>query len=375
MLKSYKYRLLPTDEQKNTLAKWFGACRFIFNLGLESKIAAWTSLRKNVTSFDLMKQLTELKKTECKWLSEVPRQSLESSITNLDKAYIRFFNGAGFPKFKKPTGHQSIQFRQYTKIKEGKIFLTKIGGIDFIQHRPLGAGEIRTTSVSKTPSGDYFVSIMIEDGKKIPIKKSISEETAIGLDMGLKNFCSFSDGVTISNPKYLHQQLKKLKKEQRTLERRYQKGLPTNEQSKGWYKQKIIVAKLYQKICNQRRDFLQKVSSAVINKYDTICLETLNISGLAKNKILSKSISEVGWGDFNRMIEYKAKWTGKNILKIGTFFPSSKMCSFCGVVNKHLKLSDRKWTCSACGAVHDRDLNAAKNIKNFGLNPIKKTTK
>lgn len=367
MLKAYKYCLLPTDEQKQILASWFGSCRFIYNLGLESKIAAWTSLQKNVSCFDLMRQLTELKNTECTWLSECPRQSLESAITNLDNAYTKFFKGGGFPKFKKRSGRQSMQFRQDSKIKGGKIFLTKIGGIDFIQHRPLGEGDIRTVTVSKTPSGKYFVSILVKNYKELPDKKTISTETSVGIDVGLKTFATLSDGETFENPKYLNHQLKRLRVEQRKLDRKHKKGIKIADQSNGYHNQKIVVAKLHEKITNQRKDFLQKVTTSIIKKYDTICIENLNVKGMMQNRKLSKAISDVSWFEFNRMLEYKAEWNGKNLIYIGRFEPSSKICSNCGNIFKELKLSDREWDCEKCGTHHDRDANAAINIKNFGL--------
>lgn len=366
MLKAYKYCLLPTEDQKLVFENWFCACRFVYNLGLETKIASWTSLRKNVSCFDLMKQLTELKKTECKWLAECPAQSLESAITNLDNAYTKFFKGCGFPKFKKKSNTQSIIFRRDSKVEAGKIRLTKIGWIDFVQHRTF-EGEIRTVTVSKTPAGKYFVSILVKDEKELPTKRLIDEKTTVGIDVGLKTFATLSDGQTFENPKYLHEQLKRLKKEQRTLARRYKKGVKNSEQSKGWHKQKLVVAKLYEKISNKRADFLHKTSTAIVKQYDTICLENLNVAGMIKNGNLSKAISDVSWSEFNRLLEYKAEWYGKNIIRIGRFDPSSKICSSCGNINKKLKLEHREWDCEKCGAHHDRDENAAINIKNFGL--------
>lgn len=375
MLKSYRYRLLPTDEQKATLNAWMGSCRFIYNLGLETKIAVWASARRNVTCFDLMRQLTELKETEATWLSECPRQSLESSLTNLDNAYTSFFKNRGkFPKFKKRSDKQSIIFRRDTKIENGKIKLTKIGWIEFVQHR-LFEGEIRTVTVTKTPTNKYFVSVLVEDESKLPNKKNIKEKTTVGIDVGLKTFATLSDNTTFENPKYLQHQIKRLRVEQRKLDRRYKKGIKTSEQSKGWQKQKMVVALLHEKIANQRKDFLHRATINIIRKNDTICIEDLNISGMLQNHNLAKSISDVGWGEFMRQLEYKAEWYGKNIIKIGRFDPSSKLCSVCGTINKELKLSDRDWICEKCGTKHDRDENAAKNIKSFGLRVKPSTVK
>lgn len=365
MIKSYKYRLLPTAEQEATLNKWFGMVRFIYNLGLEVKVASWVSAQKNITCFDLMKQTTELKR-EYKWLAECPGQSLESALTNLDNAYTKFFKGGGFPKFKKRSNRQSMTFRRSTKILDGKVVLTKIGAIDFVQHRPLGSGEIRTAVVSKTPTWQYFISILVEDGKEFPAKKKILDRSTVGIDVGLKTFATLSNGHKFDNPKHLYHQLNRLRIEQRKLSRRFKRGKSAEEQSVGWQKQRLIVARLHEKIKNRRQDFLHKTSTGIIKNHDTICIEDLNVQGMMRNRNLSKAISDVGWSEFIRMLSYKAEWYGKNIVKIGRFEPSSKICSSCGSIFKELKLSDREWTCKKCGTHHDRDLNAAKNIKNFG---------
>lgn len=376
MIKAYKYRLLPTEEQKAVLNNWMGSCRFIFNLGLETKIAAWASAQRNITCFDLMRQLTELKETEAKWLSECPRQSLESALTNLDNAYTSFFKGRGkFPRFKKRSDRQAITFRRDSRIENGKIRLTKIGFIDVVLHRPVGEGEIRTVTVSKTPTGKYFVSILVKNDKELPEKNKIKKETTVGIDVGLKTFATISDGTVFENPKYLHKQLARLRVELRKLDRKYKRGIKTDLQSKGWHKQKLVVAKLHEKIKNQRTDFLHKTSTAIVKHHDTICLEDLNISGMIKNRCLSKAISDVSWYEFKVMLEYKAEWYGKNILTIGRFEPSSKTCSNCGNIKKDMTLSDRNWVCEKCGTSHNRDVNAAQNIKTFGLRTKPSTAK
>jgi putative transposase len=368
MLRAYKYRLCPNDEQKQQLARFFGAARFVYNLGLETKMAAWTSAKKNLNCFDLSKQLKQLKDSgECDWLKACVAQSLQGTLANLDNAYTNFFRGGGFPKFKKKSGRQSIQFPQNVRVIGTQIFIPKLKMVDFIQHRPLGEGKIKTTTLSMNAAGEYYVSILIDNEAGLPPKKGISEETAVGIDVGLKTFATLSNGTEFENPKYLHEQLKRLRIEQRTLARRYKKGKPFNEQSKGWHKQRLIVAKLHQKIANKRKDFLHKVSTEIVNRFDTICLEDLNIQGMQQNRKLAKSISDVSWNEFTRMLEYKAEWHGKNISYIGRFDPSSKLCSNCGYLFKELTLSIREWTCEKCSAQHQRDQNAAINIKNFGL--------
>jgi len=372
-MKAYKYCLLPTEAQKIWFIGLFGACRFVYNLGLEVKSTAWKSAGVDVSSYELMRQLTELKHTECQWLKEYPAQSLESSLTNLDSAYSWFFKRGGFPNFKNKHGRQSATFRKSTTIKDGKVRLSKIGWVDFVEHRKMPEGEIRSVVVSKETTGKYFVSILLKDSKHPPAKPPVITETTIGIDVGLKSFACLSDGQTIENPKYFQKQLRRLRVERRKLARRFKNG--AKEQSKNYQKQKQVVAKLHEKIGNRRKDFLQKTSTGIIRQYDTICVEDLNISGLKQNKNLAISVSDVGWYEFIQMLEYKSVWYGKNIIKIGRFDPSSKTCSECGYIYKELILSERTWQCENCGTRHDRDLNAAINIKNFGLKAEPSTAK
>jgi putative transposase len=379
MLKTFKYELLPTDLQKQQLAQIFGSCRFLYNLALETKIQSYQK-GKNVSCFDLIKQIPELKK-ECSWLSVVPSQSLQASVSHLDNAFTNFFKGrAKFPNFKKKTAKQSFHIPQGIKVNFDKwtVFLPKLKNVVVCRDRKF-EGEIRNATVSKTPAGKYFACILVETGIGKPLKKPVSESTAVGIDVGLKHFATLSDGTDefpgrkIENPKYLFSSLKRLRVEQRKLDRKYKKGVKTidgnarAEQSKNWHKQKLAVAKLHEKVSNQRKDFLHKTSTAIIKRYDNVCIENLNVAGMIQNKNLSRSIADVGWGMFETYLIYKADWQGKNILQIGRFEPSSKICSSCGTVNKELKLSDRTWQCSKCGINHDRDINASINIKTFGL--------
>lgn len=366
MLKAYKYCLLPNKEQKQQLQNYFGSVRFVFNLGLETKISAYTQHKKNLSCFDLTKQMKDLKDNEAGWLSEVPSQSLQMSLRNLDNAYTNFFKGGGFPKFKSKHSKQSIQFPQGVKVdfENNKIFLPKLKSVTAILHRQF-KGAIKTVTVSKTPSNKYFVSILVETQDKILDKKPITEQSSVGIDMGVKTFLTLSDGTSFDNIKSLRKNLKRLRIEQRTLNRRFKKGV--KQQSNSYYKQKLIVAKLHSRISNQREDYLHKISTSIIKKYDTICLEDLNIKGMMQNHKLALAIGEVGWNSFETKLNYKAQWYGKNIIYIGRFEPSSKICSACGTINKELKLNHREWTCKKCNTTHDRDVNASMNIKNFGL--------
>lgn len=361
MLKAYKYCLLPSESQKEQLSKFFGSSRFVYNLGLETKVNAYTTHKKSLTCFDLMAQMKDLKDNEATWLSECPSQVLQMSLRNLDNAYTKFFKGAGFPKFKNKHSKQSIQFPQGVSVDfdNGTMFLPKLKTINVVLHRQF-KGSIKTVTVSKTTTGKYFVSILVDNQDEIPNKRIVRHETSVGIDMGVKTFATLSDGTSFANPKFLRNNLKRLRVEQRTLSRRkVVKG-------KNYDKQKLVVAKLHERISNQRTDYLHKVSKTIVDKFDTICLEDLNIKGMMANHKLALAVGEVGWNQFESMLKYKCEWYGKNLNYIGRFEPSSKICSSCGTINKELKLQHREWTCT-CGVTHDRDSNAATNIKNFGL--------
>ena len=364
MLKAFKYCILPTEEQQTQLAQIFGCVRFVYNLGLETRMTAYKQYGKTLNCFDLINQVVELKH-EAAWLKECPSQALQMSLRNLDNAYIAFFKGAGFPKFKSKRGKQSFQLPQGVKtdVENGKVFLPKLKWVDCVLSREF-TGKVKTVTVSRVPSGKYFVSFLVDTEQDKPVKAPARHETAVGIDLGINEFATLSDGQVFSNHKFLSKSLNRLRVEQRTLARRFVKG--ANEQSKGWHKQKLVVANLHEKITNQRRDYLHKVSTQIINEYDTVCLETLNTRGMMQNGKLSRAIGEMGWYEFTQMLDYKAEWYGKTILRIGRFEPSSRICHVCGWHNKELKLSDRVWTC-ANGHTVERDQNAALNIKDFGL--------
>lgn len=355
MLKVFKYRILPTPEQSVLLNKHIGSSRFVYNLALETKQMAWAGNRVNLNCFDLIKQLPDLKK-ECEWLKEINAQSLQQPIRNLDNAFTRFFKGQGnFPKFKKKSNGGSFNIPQNVLLKNGKLVIPKFKkGIDIIVHRHI-KGEIRQATISRTPTGKYFVSILCETGEKVKPKAPITEKTTIGIDLGIKTYLVSSDGKEFDNPKYLRKAQSKLKYVQRKFSKN--KGKRTKHK----------LAKLHEKISNQRKDFLHKTSSELIKNHDSIAIEDLNIKGMLANHKLAFSISDCGWSMFVTMLEYKAEWYGKNILKIGRFEPSSKLHNTCGHINKDLTLSDREWLCPKCGEVVLRDMNAAVNIKSFAL--------
>lgn len=291
MLKAYKYRIYPTEPQKAQLAQFFGGCRFVYNLGLETKIRAYTSARKVLTCFDLIKQMKELKDTEATWLSECPSQSLQMSLRNLDNAYTRFFKGGGFPNFKNKYSRQSIQFPQGIIIDNNRIFIPKLKWVDIIQHRPIGEGVIKTTTLSKTTTGKYFVSIMVENQNQLPPKKPVSEPATAGIDLGIKDLAILSDGTVFENPKFYRRAKANLRRQQRSLARK-------KKDSKRREKQRLVVAKCHEKIANQRADYLHKVSTNIISRFDTVVLEDLNVKGMMRNRKLALSIADMGWNQF-----------------------------------------------------------------------------
>jgi len=379
MLKAYKYRIYPSQEQKDTMAKIFGQVRFVYNLGLETKISAYVGNKKHLKCFDLNKQITELKNTDAPWLKESPSQALQMSMANLDNAYTNFFKGAGFPKFKNRYGKQSFQLPQGVYLENDKqIFIPKLKLVDIDLHREF-KGEIKTVTVSKSITDKYYVSILIETSELKPDKKPIKIETSVGIDLGIKDFVITSDGMKFKNHDFFKSAMNELRIEQRSLARK-------KKDSNHYKKQKMVVALLHEHIRNQRQDYLHQISKYLVDNYDTICMEDLNVQGMssrckpkkdengkyipngqAAKSGLNKAILDMGWSEFKSMIEYKCDWYGKNLSVIGRFDPSSKTCSCCGSINKELTLKDREWTCTKCGSIHDRDVNAAINIKNFGL--------
>ena len=364
MLKAYKYRIYPTKSQEVLLAKHFGCARYIYNYGLERKIKSYSETKKSISRFTIQADLPKLKKAEStKWLSEVNSLSLQAALLNLDMAFTRFFKDKkGFPKFKsKHDNRQSFQVPQNTTVnyEAKRVYLPKFKeGIKCKFDRQF-KGKIKTSTVSRTPTGKYFISILVETEDTIPNKAPIDENKAVGVDLGIKTFATLSDGTEIRNPKNLKKSLKKLKRMQRSVSRKV-KG--SNSRKKAIK----LLARQYEKVTDKRRDFLHKTTKYLIGHYDTICLETLSASTMVKNHMLAQAIQDIGIYTFNSYMDYKAEWYGKNIIRIGRFEPSSKMCS-CGHIHSGLKLSDRVWNCPACGAVNRRDLLAARNIKKFAF--------
>ena len=361
MFKAYKYRIKPNKAQELKLNQFFGCARFIYNWGLNRKSEVYSTNNTNISCFDLIKEVVQLKKSEnFSWLKDTYAQTLQMSLRNLDNAYTSFFKKkSGFPKFKKKFNRQSLQYSQGVKIKDNKIFLPKIGWVKYHNSRDF-SGDIKTVTVSKNPSGEYYVSILVDNKQELPTKKPIHKSTSVGLDFGIKDLVITSEGEVFENQKHFHKMKAKLRVAQRSLSRK-QKG------SKSRDKQRQKVAKLYQKVTNQRRDYLHKISSYLVSQYDTICIEDLSVESMLKEKRLSSLISDASWSTLRSMLEYKCSWSGKNLQVIGRFEPSSKRCNNCGNIKQSLLLSERVYKCEKCNTSLDRDLNAALNIKDYGL--------
>lgn len=365
MLKAYRYRIYPTPDQQVKLAKVFGCVRWIYNWALAEKTARYMEAGVSVSLYELQAHLPELKeREETQWLEEVPAAALQSALRNLDAAFTRFFNRqASFPRFKAKGQHDSFQLPQKTKVDFGTQRVSLIGfreGLKGCFNRRFD-GEIKTTTVSRVATGKIYVSILVEDGLTEPTPPLAEENHALGLDFGLKDLIVTSDGQRFENPRALKRYLRRLQIRQRRLSRKVKGSANRN-------KARQRVALTHERISFIRNDNLHKVSSYLVRKSHatTLCIEDLSVSDMLttsrRGRALNRSIQDAGWRELRRQIEYKARWYGVNVRVIGRFEPSSKTCSECGHIKRDLTLADRNWTC-VCGITHDRDVNAARNIR------------
>lgn len=371
MLKAYKYRIYPSDVQIKLMSKTFGCTRFVYNYYLDKKIKLYEESGDSMSSYDCKNHMNRELKKEFDWLKEVDKFSLENSIFNLDMAYQNFFRRAkqgkdkvGFPKFKSRHGNKFSYSTNFTNnnievsFVGNKIKLPKLKWIEAKMHREFD-GKIKVATISKNPSGKYYVSILVDtEDETMELPKANKN---IGFDLGIADFLIDNEGNKVSNPKILYRHEKKLAKLQKQMSKKQKGSVNRN-------KMRIKVARLHEKIADTRKDFLHKLSSQIINENQVIVSEDLGVSGMVKNHNLAKAILNVSWSEFTRQLEYKAKWYCRTYVKIDRFFPSSQLCYDCGFKNTETKkLSVREWVCESCGSHHDRDVNASKNILQEGL--------
>ncbi len=421
MMRAYQFRVYPTADQQQNLSRYFGASRYVWNWALqlikdnfnhtEMIRYSWggdpaTSNEEDALTMkfhgckDTSLELFNIDATKCSllltpaarrkagrlpcglqhepglkdvqpWLHDVPDKILRYSLRNLGTAFKNFFkadkNGArrGYPKHKTRRDHQSIQFQGENVRLDTRTGLMSVPGLKNVEvrlHRSMD-GKIGTTTISKTKSGKYYVSFQVDDGRDLPLTKPVSRDRVIGIDVGLASYISTSEGDKIDGLQPLREAEQRLAVLQRRLSHK-QKG------SKNQDKARLKVSRMHEKIANQRSDFQHKLSRELVDNHDAIVLESLNIKGMVKNHHLAKSISDAGWSEFMRQIKYKADWAGKTVVEIGQWEPSSKTCHSCGHKLDKLTLDVREWACPKCGTAHDRDINAAINIKAMGMDRL-----
>jgi putative transposase len=366
MYRGFRYRIYPNELQEKLFIRTFGCERYIWNHFLALKNTQYAETKRSMSCFAMSGQITQMKNDpETAWLRDVSDWALKGSIINLDSAFTRFFRKQSkYPKFKKKSSIQSFYCGDQSRIiDDHHVRIPKAGKVKASIDR-MPTGHIKYGTVSKNAANQYFISFLCEVDSPGFSKPKVDPEKTIGIDLGIKDFGVMSDGRRIANPKFLKESLDKLARAQKELSKK-QKG------GKNWEKQRIKVAKIYQHIKDQRNDFLHKLTYELTheNQVSTICIEDLNVAGMLKNHNLARSISDVSWSKFRDLLTYKCEWYGVNLVVISRWAPSSKMCPECGRLNDKLTLDQREWTCE-CGAHHDRDLNAAQNIRRFGLEQV-----
>lgn len=363
--KTYSLSIYPNNKQEQLLARFFGVSRYLYNKGLNLKIETYKAEKKTLTYGELAKFLTAWRSSK-EWLWDVACSVEQQALLHLETAFKNFFRRvknkekSGFPRFKSKRGKQSFEYPAGVKLTKTKIYLPILGWVPYKNGRNITSLEIGKVTVLKTSTGKYKAQVLVKTGIKIPEKLPVTKSSITGIDLGLTSFLVASNGLTVPNPNFFKIFIKPLARINRSLARK-RRG------SSNWKKAKLSLARLYEKLSNQRKNFLHSTVNKLVDENQATCfkVESLNIQGLMKNHRLARSIQNASWNEFLRILEYKANWKGKTVVKVDRFYPSSKLCSQCGYKNKELKLGTRSWICPVCKIVLDRDLNAALNLKNF----------
>jgi putative transposase len=364
MLKTYSYRLYPEASQIQCLAKTFGSVRFVYNKLLEMRIKAYQRRKESLSCFECNKRIKSILKKAYPWLGEVNSQALQMASRNLDTAYKNFFQRkeAGFPRFKKRSGRQSFQCPQNCKVdfQKQELYVPKVGLVPCVFHRRF-KGDVKMVTIVKEPSGKYFAKVLVETtAVPHPVGKPILRETTVGIDLGIKTLAVCSNGMEFPNHKHLAESEKKLARLQRDLSRKA-KGSRNRE------KARIQVARIHEKIANQRKDTIEKATSMIVddNQVDAVCMEDLNVKGMVRNFKLAKSIVDASFGFFRMRMEQKCRERGKSFVLAPRFYASSKTCNTCKTTYRNLPLSVREWICPSCGKLVERDRNASLNLRDW----------
>jgi putative transposase len=357
MLDATRIRLYPNDEQQQKLAVQFGCGRWAWNNALAELQRLYRETGKGLSYAGMTLRLPKLKQ-EFPWLDDADSQALQQSLRNLARAFQNFFEKRGkYPRFKSKHGRQSIQYPQRVKIEGSRIYLPKVGWVECVVHREI-VGKVKTVTVSRNACGQFHAAILTDNGELMPAVKT--EGKAIGIDVGLTHLAVTSDGSKFENPRHLRKAERNLKRKQRKLSRK-KKG--SNSRNKA----RRLVARAHERVACARKDHLHKLSHRLVNENQVIVVEDLHVKGIMKNHCLAKATGDAGWGMFTGFLEYKAARAGNAFLKCDRWYPSSKACSACGSICDKMPLDIRAWTCVHCGAHHDRDINAAINIRDEGL--------
>ena len=376
MERGFKYRIYPNESQRDQIARTLGCCRFVYNRALDVKKTAYSETGKSIATNDLIKMIPAWKRDpETSWLAQADSMALQQSIRDLDRAYKNFFRRVreggkpGFPKFKsRRHARQSYRTNGGKVLDRNHIALPKLGTVRAKVSRPL-QGRFISVTVSLDAAGRYFATFLCID---VPSKDAPATDREVGIDLGVETLATLSDGTKIENPRHLKKYERKLAREQRRLSRR--KGARKGEkQSRRYLKQRKRVARIHANIADARTDALHKVTTMLADENQVLCMEDLNAKGMMKNHHLAKAVTDASFGEFARLLEYKCDERGRSLVKIGRFYPSSKTCSACGHRLDALPLSVRSWDCLACGAHHDRDVNAARNILTEGKRILSNT--